>query len=72
MGLVLIGFSLAVGWLGWSWWLSVPLGLLFYIQTYRENPGRAARVAPTAWILGPLYALLFIWIGSLVHDWFSY
>ena len=71
MGLILVGVSLAVGWAGWSWWMSVPLGLLFYVQSYRDNRARAERVASSVWVSGPLYALIFIWIGSLLKGWFS-
>ena len=71
MGLVLVAISLFVGWVGWSWWLSVPLGLLFYVQSYRENRERAERVASSVWLSSPLYAVFFIWIGFLLKGWFS-
>jgi hypothetical protein len=67
VGLIIIAAALAVGWLGWSWWLAIPLGLVFYIQTYRENPERATRFASSAWLTAPLYALFFIWLGSFIQ-----
>ncbi len=67
MGLILIGAALLVGWLGWSWWLAVPIGLFLYVQTYREAPERAARIASSAWLSAPLMALFFIWLGSMAH-----
>ena len=71
MGFFLIGLAIFVGWMSWSWWLCVPLGLINYIDLYRKFPERATRIASSIWLSAPLYYLLFIWIGSVIERWIS-
>lgn len=65
----LIGYLLAVvaGWLGWSYWLCIPIGLLILVGVYRVyGEQKMQRVAIAGPVFAPLLALLLMWFGTLL------
>lgn len=64
LGLIL---PIIAGWLGWTKWLAIPLGLLIFVGIYRADPQGAAKVAPFAFITGPLIALVLMWVGGFAQ-----
>jgi hypothetical protein len=69
MAAVGIILALVAGWLDWSWWLAIPIGVVLFLGMAQVHSDRAARIASSAWVTSPLMALFFIWLGGVVHRW---
>lgn len=67
MATIAVLVTLIIGWISWTYWLAIPLGFLLYWGAYPADTAGAARIAPAAWVVGPLIALFLIWIGGFAH-----
>lgn len=58
--------SFVAGYLGWSYWLSIPLGFVLFWSMVRYDSRKTAGIAKFAFITGPLICLGIMFIGHLV------
>lgn len=66
---VFFAIILVAGWLGWTYWLVIPLGYLFYFFTFRDRPEDLARHTHMAWLIAPAFALLLMWLARQAQHW---
>ena len=66
---VFFALILTSGWLGWTYWLAIPLGYLFYHFTFRYRPHDLMVHGHRAWLLAPSFALLLMWLARRAQMW---
>ena len=68
MILIALGISALAGWLDWSSWVSIPLGLFIFASVSQGQSFRAAQISPPVVIVvGSLIALGLMWAGRMLH-----
>lgn len=67
LALLILIVVLLGGWLGWSFWWSIPLGYAMFAASFVGRRDAALQHAKSAWLVAPVTALFFMWVAWGIH-----